>query len=180
MIDEIASLAYEELEASRKKPKNSMEQLKSKLAAINAKQAKLMDLYLDGNMDKAMLHERSEDLLQQKNAIENEIETNKAIERSNSINKHYIKKSIESYVANLYDLKNIGDDEFMNAVFVTFVELVEVSKTEIKVHIKADLPAFVGAKMKIGGAKLMLTPIKIEKTIQRKTNIFGKNNQIEL
>lgn len=180
MIDEIASLAYAELEASRKKPKNSMEQLKSKLAAINAKQAKLMDLYLDGNMDKAMLHERSEDLLQQKNAIENEIETNKAIERSNSINKNYIKKSIESYVANLYDLKNIGDDEFMNAVFVTFVELVEVSKTEIKVHIKADLPAFVGAKMKIGGAKLMLTPIKIEKTIQRKTNIFGKNNQVEL
>ena len=139
-----------------------------------------MDLYLDGGMDKKMLDAKNEDLRQQKNAVENEIETNKAIERSNSINKNYIKKSIESYVANLYNIKNIGDDEFMNAVFVTFVELVEVSKAEIKVHIKADLPAFVGAKMKIGGAKLMLTPIKIKKTIKRKTNIFGKNNQVEL
>lgn len=179
MIDEIASIAYDELEASRQKPKTSMEQLKSRLATINAKQARLMDLYLDGEMDKKMLDEKNEDLRQQKNAVENEIERNKAIERSNSISKHHIKKSIESYVANLYDIKNIGDEEFMNAVFVTFVELVEVSKTEIKVHIKADLPAFVGAKMKIGGAKLMLTPIKIEKTIQRKTNIFG-SNQLEL
>ena len=97
MIDEIASIAYAELESSRKKPKNSMEQLKSRLASINSKQAKLMDLYLDGDMDKAMLDAKSEDLRQQKNAIENEIETNKAIERSDSINKHYIKYYISFF-----------------------------------------------------------------------------------
>ena len=180
MIEEIASIAYAELDASRKKPKNDMEQLNSKLAAINVKQARLMDLYLDGEMDKSMLDKRNEDLRQQKYAIENEIEKNKAIEESNSISQKDISESIKSYVANLYDLKNISDDEFMKAVFITFVELVEVSKTEVKVSIKADLSALVGAKMKTAGAMLLIAPIKIVKTFERKKNIFGKNNQVGL
>lgn len=180
MIEEIASIAYAELEASRKKPENTIEQLNNKLAVINTKQSRLMELYLDGEMDKQMLDEKNEDLRQQKHAIESKIEKNKAIEESNSVSQKDISDLIMSYVSNLYSLKNVSDDEFMKAVFTTFVELVEVSKTEIKVSIKADLSTLVGAKVKIGGALLLIAPIKIIKSFQRKKNIFGKNSQAEL
>ena len=176
MIEEIASIAYAELEASRKKPENSTEQLKARLAVINTKQSRLMELYLDSDMDKQMLDEKNEDLRQQKRAIESKIEKNKAIEESNSVSQKDISELIKSYVANLYDLKNVSDDEFMKAVFTTFVELVEVSKTEVIVSVKADLSTLVGAKVKIGGALLLIAPIKIAKSFQRKKNIFGKNS----
>ena len=175
MIEKISASAFAELEAERDKPKNTTEALKKKIAQIHTKQARLMDLYLDGEMNKEMLDKKNEQLRETKNALENEIEKNKALAKANAITQKTISDFIKNYITNLNDLKNISDDDFARAVFTTVVEKVVVSRTGVEVYISVNLSDLVGAMVNIGGAIRTLSPINLNYAFDRKKNLYGRN-----
>lgn len=174
-IKEIAHRVFTELDNARKKPKTTTEQLKAQLAQITIRQARLMDLYLDGDFTKEVLDKKNEDLRQQQNALEKEIEKNKALEKANAVNEKTIYDYIKQYITNLNDLKNISDDDFMKAVLATFVDKVNVSKETVEVDVLVNLSTLVGANVKIGGAIRTLAPIPLHYSIPRKKSLFGRN-----
>ena len=69
------------------------------------------------------------------------------------------------------------DDEFMRLMFATFIDKVVVNCEKIVVHIKMDFSHMVMVTSKqVRGVIHTLPTIIVEKVINRKKNVHGKNN----
>lgn len=176
-IKQLAKLAFTELEAMRDTPVVTTAQLKKELANILTRQERLTDLYLDGGMDKAMLDEKNGELQRRKHQIQDELEKRKHIADSDDITEKDIENFIIEIVENIKNSHTQADDEFMRLMFATFVEKVVVSRERITVHIRADFSHMAAvANKQLTGVIHHLPTVNIEKVINRKKHVHGKNN----
>ena len=176
-INQIAKTAFEELEAMRDTPIITTAQLKKELASITAKQARLRDLYVDGEMEKSMLDEKNGELQRRRYQIEDELEKRKHIESSEDITEEDIKNFIVEYIEQIKNSYDQIDDEFMRVMFNTFIERVDVDNEKITIHIRMDFSIvnFTVANEQLGGVFHSLPTVKIERVIKRKKLIHGKD-----
>lgn len=171
----IAEMAFEELERMREKPAISTETLQKELSGIKAKQSKLTDLYLNGDMDKSMLDEKNADLKRRKHEIETELEKRKNVADSDNITVDVIVKYITNYIKQL-KTSYPESDEFMRAVFSAFVDKVIVGKKNITVHVHTDFFRMnVGDNKQFRGVNRALPTVNLEANFQRKKNLRDKN-----
>lgn len=172
----LAKLAFAELEAMRDTPVVTTAQLKKELSNILTKQERLTDLYLDGGMDKAMLDEKNGELQRRRYQIEEELEKRKHIANSEDVTQKDIENFIHEFVENAKNSHDQMDDEFMRLMFSTFVEKVIVSREKITVHIRADFSLMATVtNEQVSGVIHSLPTVNIEKVINRKKHIHGKN-----
>ena len=176
-IQHIAKLAFTELEAMRDTPVVSTAQLKKELSQILTKQERLTDLYLDGGMDKEMLDEKNGELQRRKYQIEDELEKRKHIANSEDVTEKDIEDFIKGFVEDIKKSPDQADDEFMRVMFHTFIDKVFVSKERVTVLIRADfsLMAETVTNEQLCGVIHSLPTVKVEKVINRKKHIHGKN-----
>ena len=172
----IAKLAFAELEAMRDTPVVSTAQLKKELSNILSKQERLTDLYLDGGMDKTMLDEKNGELQRRKYQIEEELEKRKHIANSEDVTEKDIEDFIHNFVEDIKNSPDQSDDEFMRAMFHAFVDKVVVSKEKITVHIRTDFSLLCEVtNERLSGVIHSLPTVRVEKVINRKKHIHGKN-----
>ena len=100
-IAEIAHEVFEQLEAVRKEPAVTTEQLKAELADIAKKQERLTDLYLEGTLNKAMLDEKNNQLARRQNELENELKKRRSVLDASEITKEAIEQYIAGYIERL-------------------------------------------------------------------------------
>lgn len=173
----LAKLAFTELEAMRDTPVISTAQLKKELSQILTRQERLTDLYLDGGMDKAMLDEKNGELQRRKYQIEDELEKRKHIANSEDVTEKDIEDFIKAFVEDIKKSPDLTDDEFMRVMFHTFIDKVFVSKEKITVHIRTDfsLMSETVTNEQLSGVIHSLPTVRVEKVINRKKHIHGKN-----
>lgn len=175
-VAEIASEVYEKLEAARKTPKVTTQQLKKELSEIAEMQSRLTDLYLSGKMNISLLDEKNNELARRQNEIENELKRRRNVMDASEITKEAIAEYIDGYIEKLKKNYNANDEEFMQAVFAVFVEKVVVFNDKVVVHVKGDFDnVLVGDNGSFGGLITTLAPIKKKVSFPRKKNIWGAN-----
>ena len=176
-IKQIAKMAFAELEAMRDTPAVTTAQLKKELSQILTKQERLTDLYLDGGMDKAMLDEKNGELQRRKYQIEDELEKRKHIANSEDVTEKDIEDFIKAFVEDIKKSPDLTDDEFMRVMFHTFIDKVFVSKERITVQIRTDfsLMSETVTNEQLSGVIHSLPTVKIEKVLNRKKHVHGKN-----
>jgi DNA invertase Pin-like site-specific DNA recombinase len=175
-VKHIARLAFAELEAMRDTPIVSTAQLKKELSNVLSRQERLTDLYLDGGMDKAMLDEKNGELQRRRYQLEEELEKRKHIANSEDVTQKDIENFIHEFVENAKNSHTQTDDEFMRLIFSTFVEKVIVSREKITVHIRADFSLMAAVtNEQVSGLIHSLPTVKVEKVINRKKHVHGKN-----
>lgn len=174
-IKEIARLTFEELQAVKRAPVRSVDDLKKEHAAIKAKQDKLTDLYLDGVFDKKMLDEKNSAFAQRLHEVENEIEKIKAVEAADDLNEQHIYNYVSDYITKLKKESVSNNEEFMRSVFTTFVEKIVVDEKSITVFVNADFSILTaGDSKKFAGAIRRLSPFKMQSSFLRKSSLFGR------
>lgn len=176
-IKQIAKTAFAELEAMRDTPIVTTAQLKKELAGITAKQTRLRDLYIDGEMEKSILDEKNGELQRRRYQIEDELEKRKHIEGSEDITEEDIKCFIVEYIEQIKNSYDQEDDEFMRIMFNTFVEKIDVGNEKITIHIRMDFSImhFEVTNEQLSGLFHSLPTVTIERVIKRKKHIHGKN-----
>lgn len=175
-IKDIANKAFEMLEIERETPQIPTKKLEKELSSVAVKQSRLTDLYLDGDISKDILNAKNTELQKQKEHLEKEIEKNEQLEKSHSIKAKDIEHFIKQYVTNLLEYKNVSDDEFMKAVFNTFVINVAVSLDTVDVTAQIDFSKLGGDIVRTGGAALIIPPVITHNSFNRKTSLFGRNS----
>ena len=176
-IKQIAKTAFAELEAMRDTPIVTTAQLKKELASITAKQTRLRDLYIDGEMEKSILDEKNGELQRRRYQIEDELEKRKHIESSEDITEEDIECFIIEYIEQIKNSYDQTDDEFMQIMFNTFVEKIDVGNEKITIHIRMDFSImhFEVANEQLSGVFHSLPTARIERVIKRKKHIHGKD-----
>lgn len=173
----LAKLAFVELEAMRNTPIVNTAQLKKELAQILKKQERLSDLYIEGSMKKEMLDEKNGELTRRRYQIEDELEKRKHIADSGDITEKDIEDFITGFVEEIKNSYTQMDDEFMRIIFATFIDKIVVDREKIVVHIKMDFSHMVMVTSKqVTGVIHTLPTIIVEKVINRKKHVHGKNN----
>ena len=172
----IAKQAYAEVLAMRDTPVVTTAQLKKELAQILTRQERLTELYLDGEMNKAMLDEKNGELSRRKYVIEEELEKRKNIAEADDITQEDIEQFITDFMEDIKNNYSPADDEFMRIMFATFVEKVVIGKEKITVHIHTPFSRMGdGDNERFTGVICHLEPVKIERSFPRKKHIHGKN-----
>lgn len=177
-INYIAKLTFKELEEIRERPAVSLNALRKELSEIAKKQEMLTELLLEGEIDKNMLNEKNSGLKSRKFEIENEIEKRKILDGNEEVTEESIAKYITNYVNHLKET-HTSEDEFMRAVFATFVDSVIVGKEKITVHIHTDFNRMDmngGDSKRFRGQIHRLEPVKLTTSFNRKP-IRGKLNK---
>ena len=176
-IKDIAKMTFAELEQMRDAPIITTSQLKKELADIAAKQTRLRDLYVDGQMEKTILDEKNGELQRRRYQIEDELEKRKYIEDSEDVSEEDIESFIVEYVEQIKNSYNQMDDEFMRIMFNTFIERVDVSNEKITIHIRMDFSIMseTVANRQLSGVFHSLPTVKIERVIKRKKYVHGRN-----
>lgn len=174
-VKHIAKVAYDKLIEMRDTPVVTTKQLQKELSDILKKQERLTDLYLDGEMDKAMLDEKNGKLNRRKYQVEDELSKRKAISEADDITQEDIEDFITAFVEDVQS--NCEDEEFMRVMISTFVEKVVIGKEKITVHIHTPFSRMgVGDNERLGGVIHRLEPAKIKKSFNRKKHVHGKNS----
>lgn len=168
-IDGIAEMVLHQLEKERKAPQVPTAKLKKQLDKVKDQQMRLMELYLNGGLDKNMLDERNNGLKTERKHLEEQIEKNDYLEQSQSLEVQEVKAFLKDFRQSV----STTDTEYANIIFNTFVEQIIVKPEELEVQLKVDFSTLRGDKMKNGGASHIITPVTIKKTIQRKTHQQG-------
>lgn len=166
-IDEIAVSVTTQLERERKKPLIPTAKLRNQLDKVKDKQARLMELYLDGGMERKVLDEKNNALKEERKHIEEQIERNLYLEQSNILDVQDIKNMILEFRE---ELKNNPDFDFAQVVFNTFVDSIVVYPDTLEVNLRVDFSTLGGDKRKNRGANHPITPINLKKHIKRKTH----------
>ena len=175
VINQIANTAFEEIVSSRDTPVISTAQLKKELASIDAKQERLTELYMDGDMKKEMLDEKNGELVRRRYQIEEELEKRKNIFEADDITVDDIKQFITEYVEDVKDSYGETDDEFMRIMINTFVERVDVSKEDITVHIHMPFGHMDrGYSGSFSGVIHRLSTVKTKRRFPRKKSVHGR------
>lgn len=176
-VKHLSKLAFAELEAMRNTPIITTAQLKKELAQILKKQDRLSDLYIEGSMRKEMLDEKNGELTRRRYQIEDELEKRKHIADSDDVTEKDIEDFITEFVEEIKNSYTQMDDEFMRLMFAIFVDKVVVDREKIIVHIKMDFSHMVMVTSKqVRGVIHTLPTIIVEKVINRKKQLHGKNN----
>lgn len=177
-IKQIAKMTFAELEAMRDTPIVTTAQLKKELAGIVAKQTRLRDLYVDGEMEKSILDEKNGELNRRKFQIEDELEKRKHIENSEDVTEEDIERFIVECIEQIKNSYDQTDDEFMRVMFNTFIERIDVGNEKITIHIRMDFSIMHSevANEQFIGVFHSLPTSKIEKVIKRKKHVHGRNN----
>lgn len=166
-IDEIAVSVTTQLEKERKKPVIPTAKLRNQLDKVKDKQARLMELYLDGGMERKVLDEKNNALKEERKHIEEQIERNLYLEQSNILDVQDIKNMILEFRE---ELKNNPDFDFAQVVFNTFVDSIVVYPDTLEVNLRVDFSTLGGDKRKNRGASHPITPLSINKSVKRKTH----------
>lgn len=166
-IDEIAVSVTTQLEKERKKPLIPTAKLRNQLDKVKDKQARLMELYLDGGMERKVLDEKNNALKEERKHIEEQIERNLYLEQSNILDVQDIKNMILEFRE---ELRNNPDFDFAQVVFNTFVDSIVVYPDTLEVNLRVDFSTLGGDKRKNRGANHPITPINLKKHIKRKTH----------
>lgn len=176
-IKQIAKIAFAELEAMRDTPVVTTAQLKKELADIAAKQTRLRDLYVDGEMEKPILDEKNGELNRRKYQIEDELEKRKHIENSEDVTEEDIESFIIECIEQIKNSYDQTDDEFMRIMFNTFIERVDVSNEKITIHIRMDFSIMseTVTNRQLSGVFHSLPTVTMERVIKRKKHVHGRN-----
>lgn len=166
-IDEIAVSVTTQLEKERKKPLIPTAKLRNQLDKVKDKQARLMELYLDGGMERKVLDEKNNALKEERKHIEEQIERNLYLEQSNILDVQDIKNMILEFRE---ELKNNPDFDFAQVVFNTFVDSIVVYPDTLEVNLRVDFSTLGGDKRKNRGASHPINPLSINKSVKRKTH----------
>ena len=88
-----------------------------------------------------------------------------------------IEDFIKGFVEEIKKSPDQTDDEFMRVMFHTFIDKVFVSKEKITVHLRADfsLMSETVTNEQLSGVIHSLPTVTVEKVINRKKHIHGKN-----
>lgn len=176
-INEIARLAFEELEAYREKPAASLKSLEKELAQIDTKQERLTELYIDGGMDKKMLDSKNAALKQRRFELETEIEKRKSLDNSGDLSVKKIADFLKKYIEKLKAKKENDYEDFTRAVFNAFVDKVIVSDKQITAFVNVDFSRIDGGgdNRQITGVMHKLAPVSVQAHFLRKKNLRDKN-----
>jgi site-specific DNA recombinase len=166
-IDEIAVSVTTQLENERKAPLIPTAKLRKQLEKVKDKQARLMELYLDGGMERKVLDEKNNALKEERKHIEEQIERNLYLEQLNIIDIQDIKDMILEFRE---ELKDNPDFDFAQVVFNTFVDSIVVYPDTLEVNLRVDFSTLGGDKRKNRGASHPINPLLINKSIKRKTH----------
>lgn len=166
-IDEIAVSVTIQLEKERKAPLIPTAKLRNQLDKVKDKQARLMELYLDGGIERKGLDEKNNALKEERKHIEEQIERNLYLEQSNILDVQDIKNMILEFRE---ELKNNPDFDFAQVVFNTFVDSIVVYPDTLEVNLRVDFSTLRGDKRKNRGASHPINPLSINKSIKRKTH----------
>lgn len=165
-INNIAVQVLNTLEEERKAPLTPTKKLKQQLEKVKKKQEKLMELFIDGGLDKNMLEEKNRDLKEERKNIENQIEKNDYLENSQSLDVSDIVEFLQAYKQSI---KEHTDEEYAQVIFSTFVEKITVFPDTLDISLRVDFSTLGGDKMKIRGANRTITPLKMQKIVRRST-----------
>lgn len=166
-IDEIAVSVTIQLEKERKAPLIPTAKLRNQLDKVKDKQTRLMELYLDGGIERKVLDEKNNALKEERKHIEEQIERNLYLEQSNILDVQDIKNMILEFRE---ELRNNPDFDFAQVVFNTFVDSIVVYPDTLEVNLRVDFSTLGGDKRKNRGASHPITPLLINKSIKRKTH----------
>ena len=154
------------LEEERKAPLTPTKKLKQQLEKVKKKQEKLMELFIDGGLDKAMLEEKNKDLKEERRNIENQIEKNNYLESSQSLDVSDIVNFLQEYKQSL---KEHTDEEYAQIIFNTFVEKITIYPDLLDISLRVDFSTLKGDKVSFGGANGTIAPLKMQKIVRRST-----------
>lgn len=166
-IKEIAVSVINQLEKERKAPQTSTAKLRKQLDKVKDKQSRLMELYLNGDMDRKVLDEKNSALKEERKHLEEQIEKNLYLEQSTGFDIRDIEDMIIEFRE---ELKNNHEVDFAQIIFNTFVENIIVYPDTLEVNLRVDFSTLGGDKRKKNGASRPLSPLKIKKEIKRKTH----------
>ena len=167
-INDIAVKTYEQLEKERKAPLIPTKKLKSQLEAVRKKQEKLMELFLDGGIDKDLLDTKNSSLKDEKRHIESQIDKNEYLENSNSLTVADVSKFIKVFVN---ELKEMPDIEFSQIAYNTFVDNIVIYPDRLEISLKVDFSTlYRGDKVNFRGAICSLAPVIVDITVKRKSH----------
>ena len=168
-IEEIAVKVVNQLEVDKKSPQVPTAKLKKQLDNVKDKLSRLMDLYLDGDMDRKALDEKNKTLKAEKNRLEEQIEKNEYLEQANKFDVEKIKAVLIEF---RNEIKTNPDIEYSQAIYNTFVDSITVYPDNIEINLRVDFSTLGGDKERNRGASHTITPhitpIDIVKNIKRK------------
>ena len=165
-IEKIAIQVLNTLEEERKAPLTPTKKLKQQLEKVKKKQEKLMELFIDSGLDKAMLEDKNRALKEERSNIESQIEKNDYLENSQSLEVSDIVDFLQEYKQSL---KEHTDEEYAQIIFNTFVEKITIYPDLLDVSLRVDFSTLGGDKVKIRGANNTITPLKMQKSVKRST-----------
>ena len=166
-IENIACGVVKQLEKERKSPQVSTAKLKKQLDKIKDKQSRLMELYLDGGMERKVLDDKNSVLKEERKHIEEQIEKNLYLERSIMFDAEDIKDMIVEF---RQELEFNLDADFAQAVFNTFVESIIVYPDTLEVNLRVDFSDLGGDKRKNRGPSFPISPYTIKEIVKRKSH----------
>ena len=166
-IENIASEVIMQLEKERKTPQVSTEKLQKQLNKIKDKQSRLMELYLDGGMERKVLDKKNSVLKEERKHIEEQIEKNLYLERSIMFDMEDVKDMIIEF---RQEIEFNQDIDFAQAIFNTFVESIVVYPDTLEVNLRVDFPTIGGDKRKNRGVSHPISPYTTQKIVKRKSH----------
>lgn len=166
-IKGIAVSVINQLEKERKSPLVPTAKLKKQLDKVKDKQSRLMELYLNGDIERKVLDEKNSTLKEERKHIEEQIEKNLYLEQSNIFDVRDIEDMIFEFRE---ELKNNHEVDFAQVIFNTFVENIVVFPDTIEINLRVDFSALGGDKRKKRGASRPLSPLNLKKNVKRKTH----------
>lgn len=166
-IERIAVDVIKQLEKERKAPQISTAKLKKQLDKVKDKQSRLMELYLDGGMERKVLDEKNGALKEERKHLEEQIEKNFHLEQSTFFDVQDVKDMI---IELRQELKHNPDIDFSQALFNTFVENIIVYPDTLEVNLRVDFSTLGGDKKKNRGANCLINHHRFSIMVKRKTH----------
>ncbi len=163
-IDSIAKQVLLNLEREKKTPQVPTEKLNKQLNKVKDQQAKLMELYINGGIEMNILEDKNKDLKAEKKRLEDQIEKNKYLERAETLEIEEIRLFLKDF---RHSVSNT-DAEYAQILVNTFVDKITVYPETLEVTLRVDFSTLRGDKARKRGAKQIISPLIIEKSIKRK------------
>ena len=168
-IEHIAQTVLCKLEKDRKAPQVPIEKLRKQLNKVKDQQAKLMELYINGGIDMILLEEKNKELKAEKKHLEDQIEKTEYLDSSQNLELAEVKRFLKEFRQSV----STTDAEYAHIVFNTFVDKIVVHPESLNVTLRVDFSTLKGDKMRNSGANHIISPVVIEKVIQRRPNHKG-------
>lgn len=165
-IEKIAVAVLEQLEQERQTPQTSTAKLRKQLDKVKERQARLMELYLDGGIDKNILEDKNKNLKTERKHLEDQIEKNDYLEQSQTLHIGEVKQFLLEFRQSV----STTDTEYSQILYNTFVEQITVYPDNLNIDLRVDFSALRGDNVQKRGASRIISPLFINKVIKRKTH----------